>query len=97
MQVARPGVRFAGRQTAAGVTPEPEHRVPGAHSQLGSRERCCERLQPHLPLPEAVSQPLRERDYSQRGRKGNSDALALFSYKAGLFLPLTLSFLSVGV
>lgn len=61
----------AGRQAAAGVAAQPDHRVSRPHAQLGPGERRGQLVQPHLPLAQAVPQPLRERHHSQRGRKGS--------------------------
>lgn len=59
-----------GREAAAGAASEPHYRVPGPHAQLGPRQRCCQLLQPHLPLFQAVPEPLRERAHSQGGGEG---------------------------
>lgn len=79
-------VHFTGCETAAGVASESHHCVSGTHSELGSGERCCELLQPYLPLTQTMPQPLRECDHSQRGRKGNYDTVTCLRYKC--YLPI---------
>lgn len=62
--------RPLGREAAPGATSEPRHRVPGPHAQLGPRQRRGQLLQPHLPLFQAVPEPLRERAHSEGGGQG---------------------------
>lgn len=63
-----------GREAAAGAASEPHHRVPGPHAQLGPRQRRRQLLQPHLPLLQAVPQPLRERAHPPGGGQGEAGA-----------------------